>query len=354
MKPKVSRTLFRALLSSACALDQELLRCHSLRAGEYDSLRAAGASVLPRDLRGLLDVRRIPKDTASSSPSLAATSMKCPTGKTVHGNREWCKGEGTVREYVRVCARRVMEAAEAPGLGGLDACVGFAAMKHLNGRVDALRHLVFDTVSETERYGIRVDAQSQFQGADRNRYFFRYRVRIFNASPATVQLLSRAWTIRDLDGRVTSVQGPGVVGTFPTLAPNESYEYSSAVPLHTPVGTQSGHYVFVSLASAGHFEPQDQPQQLGGDYPLRQEQQPQWVQSTNAIGTSQAVILGSKSGSAVTAAKMLQVPIAPFSHRTPSLENDDVAQSPGSSLPSAASPVDSVTHWKDDDEFRKG
>lgn len=329
MKPNVARALYRALLSSARALDQELTRCRSLRAGEHDSLRAAGAAVLPRDLRGLLDVRQphfelTGCNATSSSASEAMSTANGIAGTGVQINGEWCKGEETMQEYVRVCSRRVMEAAEAPGLSGLDACVGFAAIKHLNGRVNALRHLVFDTVSETERYGIRVDAQSQFQGADRNRYFFRYRVRILNASPATVQLLSRAWTIRDLDGRVTSVQGPGVVGAFPTLAPNESYEYSSAVPLHTPIGTQSGHYVFVSLTPADDFEPHLHPHQGDGEYSSQDDQQQhRWIQSSNALGTSPPVMLTSKPGSTITAAKMLQVPIAPFSHRTPSMDNND-------------------------------
>lgn len=285
LQANVARPLYRALLSAAQALDGELARCQSLRGHEHDSLRGAAATALPRDLRGLLDV----------------------AGGELAGSREdeGQLADGPLKSYVRLCARRMSEAAEAPGLAGLDARVGFAAVRHLNARVDALRHLVYDTASEAERFGIRVGVESKFQGADRNRYFFRYRVRIMNASALTVKLLSRAWTIRDLDGRVTSVEGPGVVGAFPTLAPNESYEYSSAVPLHTPVGTQSGHYMFVTLEHS--------------DFP-------------------------SEHVSATTAAKMLQVPVAPFSYRTPSMKagsSDDV-----SSLPSSASSAMKPTRRK--------
>lgn len=162
-------------------------------------------------------------------------------------------------------------AAQAPAFATLDAAVGFAALRHLNSRLDSLRHLAPATTSVAECFGIRVAVASSFQGADRQRYFFRYRVRIDNASDVTVQLLRRAWTIRDLDGRVSRVEGPGVVGDFPTLAPTETFEYSSAVPLQTPLGTQSGHYVFV----------------LEGGTPGK---------------------------------RMLQVPVAPFCFRSPSMD----------------------------------
>lgn len=249
LPPLVAKTLYRSLLTSSKDLQNELLRCVSLRNRELEQLRTAAAKPLPKELRGLLDLR-------THSKPLQTTDLPL---------------------YISTVARRIGEASQAPDFDGLDAAVGFAALRHINSRVDALRHLVYSTTSDAEKHGIRVAAESSYQGADRERYFFRYQMRIVNVSNDTVQLLSRAWTIRDLDGRVTSVEGPGVVGAFPTLAPSESYEYSSAVPLHTPVGTQSGHYVFI----------------------LQQED------------------------SSEVANRVLQVPIAPFSHRTPTLEKTD-------------------------------
>lgn len=215
LPPPIARTLYRSLLSSSRLLQSQLLRYPLLLPREIASLRTACASPLPKDLRGLVDLHHPP-------PS-----------------------QTTIPHYISIISRRILEAAQAPDFHGLESRVGFAALRHLNSRVDALRHLVFHTNSDAERFGIRVEVESSYQGSDRDRFFFRYQVRILNASEDTVQLLSRAWTIRDLDGRVTSVEGPGVVGTFPTLAPRETYEYSSAVPLSTPVGTQSGHYVFI-------------------------------------------------------------------------------------------------------------
>ena len=50
---------------------------------------------------------------------------------------------------------------------------------------------------------------------------------IANDGPDTVQLLSRHWIITDGAGHVEEVRGPGVVGKQPTLAPGESFEYTS-------------------------------------------------------------------------------------------------------------------------------
>ena len=77
-------------------------------------------------------------------------------------------------------------------------------------------------------------------------YFFAYRVRIENVGEVGVQLLSRRWTITDGDGRLQEVQGEGVVGEQPTLASGETYEYTSACPLTTCVGTMQGAYQMVT------------------------------------------------------------------------------------------------------------
>lgn len=73
-------------------------------------------------------------------------------------------------------------------------------------------------------------------------YFFAYRVRIANLGDERVQLRSRRWIITDGDGRVQEVQGEGVVGEQPTLEPGETFEYTSACPLGTCVGTMQGAY----------------------------------------------------------------------------------------------------------------
>ena len=77
-------------------------------------------------------------------------------------------------------------------------------------------------------------------------FLFAYRVRIANEGAATVQLLRREWLITDGDGNVQRVEGEGVVGEQPVLAPGGSFEYTSFCPLPTPFGTMHGSYLMVA------------------------------------------------------------------------------------------------------------
>jgi len=75
-----------------------------------------------------------------------------------------------------------------------------------------------------------------------NRYVFAYAVRIANVGKKTVQLRARHWVITDANGKVEEVRGAGVVGEQPTLAPGESFEYSSGAIIATSVGAMHGSY----------------------------------------------------------------------------------------------------------------
>lgn len=81
-------------------------------------------------------------------------------------------------------------------------------------------------------------------------YFFAYRVRISNLGSETARLISRRWIITDGDGHEEIVEGPGVVGEQPELAPGRSFEYTSFCPLTTPVGTMHGTYRMVTATGA--------------------------------------------------------------------------------------------------------
>jgi ApaG protein len=70
-------------------------------------------------------------------------------------------------------------------------------------------------------------------------------VRITNQGSETVQLISRHWIITDALDHVEEVQGPGVIGEQPVLAPGESFKYSSWCPLKTPMGMMHGTYQMV-------------------------------------------------------------------------------------------------------------
>jgi ApaG protein len=96
---------------------------------------------------------------------------------------------------------------------------------------------------------IRVEVLARYS-AENSRPFddewiFQYTVRITNEGAETVQLISRHWIITDGLDHVEEVQGPGVVGEQPVLAPGESFKYSSWCPLKTPTGMMHGTYQMI-------------------------------------------------------------------------------------------------------------
>ena len=78
---------------------------------------------------------------------------------------------------------------------------------------------------------------------EHGRWIWAYRVLIRNQGCQPARLVARHWTITDGHGRVEMVDGPGVVGQTPLIAPGSAYEYHSGCPLGTPSGSMTGHYV---------------------------------------------------------------------------------------------------------------
>jgi ApaG protein len=117
-------------------------------------------------------------------------------------------------------------------------------------------------MSEAMTRGIRVEVESLYDpehsSPQESYYFFAYRVRITNLGSEPAQLISREWIITDADGKTERVQGPGVVGEQPLLAPGEDFEYTSFCPLSTPVGSMHGSYRMV-LPSGESFDAEIAP-----------------------------------------------------------------------------------------------
>ena len=104
--------------------------------------------------------------------------------------------------------------------------------------------------SEATTRGIRIRVRSAYvperSQPEENQWFFVYSVQISNEGAETAQLISRHWIITDANGEVHEVKGAGVVGEQPTLAPGQSFEYTSACPLPTPFGSMGGTYQMVT------------------------------------------------------------------------------------------------------------
>jgi ApaG protein len=103
---------------------------------------------------------------------------------------------------------------------------------------------LFPNVAETRGIVVRVSVSYLPEQSEpaRGRWFWAYHVRIENEGEQAVQLLTRHWVITDGRGARHSVEGEGVVGEQPLIAPGESFDYVSGCPLATPTGSMQGSY----------------------------------------------------------------------------------------------------------------
>jgi ApaG protein len=124
-------------------------------------------------------------------------------------------------------------------------------------------------MSDTTTRGIRVQVQSFYDEESSSPpdsyYLFAYQVTISNGGREAAQLVSREWIITDGNGETQRVQGPGVVGEQPVLAPGEEFEYTSFCPLPTPVGSMHGSYRMV-LPDGESFEAEIAPFSLAAPH----------------------------------------------------------------------------------------
>jgi ApaG protein len=122
--------------------------------------------------------------------------------------------------------------------------------------------LLFPNAASTRGIQVRVAVSFLAEQSDpaAHRWFWSYHVRIENGSERSVQLLSRSWRIVDGRGTVHEVEGEGVVGEMPLIAPGSSFDYVSGCPLDTPSGAMSGSYRMVDESGLAfdvaipHFE----------------------------------------------------------------------------------------------------
>jgi len=249
LNPRVGRLLYRSIVRSADKLTREFERCCTsgvLKAREMDEMRRHIAVSIPRDIRGLLDVYPFPTD---------------------------------LRNYIGIPARRLVDAnVVATELEGIDGIAGFNTLKYLNSRVDILSQIGANTSStnmptsintnttnddstniannaaDAIQHPVRITSNSHFMGFRKSKFQFKYNIAIENLSPErTINVLSRFWRVMDLNGNVSIVEGPGINrGHFPSILPGGTFEYESSCPLHTPIGTQTGHFLFHT--SSGHSD----------------------------------------------------------------------------------------------------
>jgi len=101
---------------------------------------------------------------------------------------------------------------------------------------------------ESATEGIRVRVQPHFSLAESapadGTFVFSYHVSLANDGPDAAQLLFRHLRIHDSAEGDSVIDGEGVIGQQPFLAPGGSHEYSSYCVLQSPVGFMEGYYIF--------------------------------------------------------------------------------------------------------------
>ncbi len=101
---------------------------------------------------------------------------------------------------------------------------------------------------EQATQGIRVRVLPRFSLSESDpgegTFVFSYEIEMANEGESPAQLLFRHWRIHDAGGEDTEVDGEGVVGEQPHLAPGERHGYRSYCVLQSPAGYMEGYYTF--------------------------------------------------------------------------------------------------------------
>jgi ApaG protein len=104
--------------------------------------------------------------------------------------------------------------------------------------------------------GVKVGVFSTYippQSSPNMNYFVHsYDITLENTSSSPVQLLTRHWDVFD-SGNHHVVDGDGVIGEQPVLAPGDIYRYQSGTVMNSRSGRMEGWYTFIDLVDESEF-----------------------------------------------------------------------------------------------------
>lgn len=95
--------------------------------------------------------------------------------------------------------------------------------------------------------------QHEYSNPLQNEYMFAYQITLENFNNFPVQLLRRNWKIFDSIGVLKEVDGEGVVGVQPIIAPGERYQYMSGCNLQSDMGKMFGTYLMMNTVNHNQF-----------------------------------------------------------------------------------------------------
>lgn len=105
--------------------------------------------------------------------------------------------------------------------------------------------------------GVKVSIETYYQPEYSNplnsEFMFAYKITIENNNSFSVKLLRRHWHIYDSNGSLREVEGEGVIGVQPVIAPSASYEYMSGCNLKSEMGKMHGTYLLENILNKNTF-----------------------------------------------------------------------------------------------------
>ncbi len=109
-------------------------------------------------------------------------------------------------------------------------------------------------VTEGVKISVEQFYQPDYSNPLQREFMFAYRVTIENCNSFPVQLLRRHWFIQDSSAEQREVEGEGVIGAQPVIAPNDQYQYISGCNLKSEIGQMYGTYLMENVITKVRFE----------------------------------------------------------------------------------------------------
>lgn len=109
-------------------------------------------------------------------------------------------------------------------------------------------------ISEGVEVSVETFFQQDYSNPQQSEFMFAYKILIENHNSFPIKLHRRHWYIFDSNGTYREVEGEGVVGVQPVLAPGEKYQYVSGCNLRTEMGRMHGTYQMENLNNKKLFD----------------------------------------------------------------------------------------------------
>ena len=93
----------------------------------------------------------------------------------------------------------------------------------------------------------RVLYQPQVNTPPDRPYCFVYFISIHNETDRAITIKGRKWVVKNAHGKITAVEGEGVVGQTPTIQPGEKFSYNSMHMVDTTRAWAEGSYIGLDL-----------------------------------------------------------------------------------------------------------